>query len=121
VKESKKRILCVEDHSDICELITTVLSDYEVIGSYSKADALVRATTESFDLYLIDYHLPDGTGIELCLLIRSFDRDTPIFFCTGTSSINTTTIETAGAQQLIKKGAELIPSLKKAVSDVFKN
>jgi len=119
VEASKKRILCAEDHPDESELITTILSPYEVISSYSKADALVRATSDSFDLYLLDYHLPDGTGLELCLLIRAFDQSTPIFFCTGSSSITETTIQTAGAQKLIKKGADFIHELKGAVSDIF--
>jgi len=119
VEESKKRILCVEDRQDECDLITIVLSDYEVVSSYSKADALVRATTERFDLYLLDYHLPDGTGLELCLLIRAFDPDTPIFFCTGSSVITEATIKTAGAQKLIRKGADFVLNLKKAVSEVF--
>ena len=119
MEESNKRILCVEDHPDECSLVTDILSGYEVITSYSKADALVRATAESFDLYLLDYHLPDGTGVELCLLIRAFDPDTPIFFCTGTSAITEATIKTAGAQKLIKKGAHFVHELRKAVSEVL--
>jgi len=64
----------------MCELITNALDTHEVVGAYSKADALLHAVDGSFDLYLIDYHLPDGAGLELCLLIRTFDPPTPIFF-----------------------------------------
>jgi len=119
VKESNKRILYVEDQLDEYSLVAEILSDYEVIAACNKADALARARAETFDLYLLDYHLPDGTWYELCLLIRAFDPDTPIFFCTGTSSITEETMKTAGAQKLIKKGDDFVDNLSKAVSEVF--
>jgi CheY-like chemotaxis protein len=51
------------------------------------AEAINLATKEKFDLYLMDSHLPDGTGLELCLLIKNFDTETPILFVTGTSNM----------------------------------
>ena len=51
----------------------------------------------------MDYHLPDGTGIELCLLIKNFDAETPILFVTGTSSMVEEQALNIGAQGLIKK------------------
>jgi CheY-like chemotaxis protein len=68
---------------------------------------------------LIDYHLPDGTGLELCLLIRTFDLFTPIFFCTATSSITETQAKRAGAQKLIKHGSMFVSRLQSAVSQAF--
>jgi CheY-like chemotaxis protein len=116
----KKRILCVEDHPDTCELISTVLHKYEVVSAYSKADALVQATKEKFNLYLLDYHLPDGNGLELCLLIKNFDTETPILFVTGTSSMTKKQAVTIGAQGLIKKTSNsFIEELEKKVSDIL--
>ena len=115
----KKKILCVEDHEDMCALITTILSTYEVIGAYSKADALKKALDQQVDLYLLDYHLPDGTGLELCLLIRAFDLDTPILFCTGTKSLTDHQIRTAGAQGLIQQGEGFVETLEKVVAEIF--
>jgi CheY-like chemotaxis protein len=117
--ESKKKILCVEDYEDICRLVTDILEDYEVVGAYSKADALTKAMSGSFDLYLLDYHLPDGTGLELCILIRTFDPNTPIFFCTSTYSITMKEIKAAGAQGLIKKGAVFVDELRIVISRTF--
>lgn len=94
---TKKHILCVDDNSDTCELVSALLKDYEVTSAYSMADAVKRATAEPFDLYMLDYHLPDGTGLELCLMLRAFDRDT--------SSITEGQVITAGAQGLVRKGA----------------
>ena len=102
---TKKRILCVEDHQDTCELISTILINYEVISAYSIEDALRLATLEKFSLYLLDYHLPDGTGLELSLLIKNFDTETPILFVTGTSSMTEAQALKIGAQGLIQKGS----------------
>ena len=34
----------------------------------------------SYDLYLLDSWLPDGSGLDLCRKIREFDEHTPILF-----------------------------------------
>ena len=119
LSEPKKKILCVEDHTDMCELITIDLQEYEVIGAYSKADALNKATADQFDLYLLDYHLPDGTGLELCLLIRAFDPDTPIFFCSGSDSLTIEQIEKTGGQRFIYKNETFLWKLREAVTEVL--
>lgn len=100
---AKKTVLCVEDHPDTCELISVILEKYEVVSAYSMADALAQASKKNFGLYLLDYHLPDGTGIELCLLIKNFDTQTPIVFVTGTSSMTEDQALNIGAQGLLKK------------------
>jgi CheY-like chemotaxis protein len=116
----KKRILCVEDHPDTCALISTILNKYEVVSTYSMADALVQASKGKFDLYLFDYHLPDGNGIELCLLIKNFDTETPMLFVTGTSSMTQKQATNIGAQGLIKKTSDsFIEDLEKKVSELL--
>lgn len=111
----KKRILCVEDHQDTCEMITLLLREYEVVGADSLAEGLRQATSERFDLYLLDYNLPDGTGLELCLLIRGFDQETPVILCTGTFSITERQALTTGAQGFINKGVNFLDHLEEAV------
>ena len=114
----KKQILCVEDDADTSGLISFVLRNYQVAGAHRVAEALRRAHSEKFDLYLVDYHLPDGTGIELCLMLRTFDRDTPVLFVTGTSSITETQVIIAGAQGLIRKGTSFVDELPVRVSQL---
>jgi len=84
------------------------------------ADALKQATAEKFDLYILDYHLPDGTGLELCLMLRAFDKVTPMLFATGSSSITEAQVITAGAQGLIRKGKpSFVFDLLAGVSDIL--
>jgi CheY-like chemotaxis protein len=99
----KKRLLCVDDHEDTCALVAGILRDFDVSGEHSKAGGLRQAATEKFDLILIDYYLPDGTGLELCVLIRAFDPHTPILLVTGTHSITHEQVLAVGGQGVIRK------------------
>ncbi len=122
MSKTKKRILCVEDHPDTCELISTILNQYDCTSAHSKADALMLATKRKFDIYLLDYHLPDGNGIELCLLIKNFDTETPILFVTGTSSMTERQALKVGAQGLIKNvGDNFIDELQEKVSKLLED
>jgi len=117
---NSKKILCVDDHSDTCDLIATILETHSVTSAYSMADAVKQATAQKFDLYILDYHLPDGTGLELCLMLRAFDQVTPMIFATGSSSITEAQVITAGAQGLIRKGKpSFVPDLLAKVSGLF--
>jgi CheY-like chemotaxis protein len=81
----KPRILCIEDNEDSCEILDILLSraGYEVVLARTAAEALNRTLTDSFDVLLLDNHLPDGSGLELCQQIREFNRHTPICFYTS--------------------------------------
>jgi CheY-like chemotaxis protein len=116
----KKHILCVDDHSDTCELVALILKDYNVTSANSMADAIKCATAEKFDLYLLDYHLPDGTGLELCPTLRTLHPGTPILFATATSSITEAEVIIAGAVGLVRKAtASFIEELPVKVSELL--
>ena len=103
---SVKRILCVEDHEDICNLISVIFKNIEVLSVSNVADALKIASPQNFDLYLLDYALPDKTGMELASLIRESDAKTPILFVTGSNLITEEKAIENGAQGLIRKGTK---------------
>lgn len=79
---SKRRILYIEDHEDTRELVSFILrqSDFDVTTGSTLEVGISLARKLSFDLYLLDSKLPDGSGLELCTKIREFDRQTPILF-----------------------------------------
>ena len=81
----KCRILCVDDHRDTCEMLQLLLSqeDYEVELALTMKDALARATDESFDLYVLDRRLPDGSGLELCQRLGEITPGVPCIFYSG--------------------------------------
>ena len=79
-KSSRKRVLCVEDDRDTCEMLKFVMTDYEftAVSSIAAAEDLVKE--EHFDLYVLDNWLPDGSGVELCQRIREVNKTSPIVF-----------------------------------------
>ena len=76
-------ILYVDDDPDGCAFMSVWL---EQGGNYhvrTVDDAVVAITLigqEKFDLYLLDYCLPDVTGVELCKIIRLTSPLAPIIF-----------------------------------------
>src|SRR5687768_1963365 len=85
LQEDKCRILCVDDHADTSEMLTVLLSseDYEVVTAVSMEEALDLARGEKFDLYVLDKHLPDGSGLDLCRKLNEVTPDVPCMFYTG--------------------------------------
>jgi CheY-like chemotaxis protein len=81
----KCRILCIDDHKDSAEMLQLLLSheDYEVSIATSISEALQLATSESFDLYVLDRRLPDGSGIELCRQLQVVTPAVPCIFYSG--------------------------------------
>ena len=77
------RILIVEDDVIICGGVKLFLEQkgYQVQTAYSCADAEV-CMKSAFDLILLDWNLPDGTGLELCRKIRK-NKTVPIIFLTA--------------------------------------
>ena len=82
-----RRILCVDDHVDSCELMKFILSDalpedrVDVVDDPDRALELI--SSGSYDLYLLDLYLPGTDGAELCRRIRSTDAESPVIFVSG--------------------------------------
>jgi DNA-binding response OmpR family regulator len=103
---TKRRILCIDDDSDTCELLTVCLGldGYEVVTATTFQEAARLAKEELFDLYLIDERLPDGEGLNLCRAIRAFDRHTPIvFYSADARQATRQAASNAGAQAFLVK------------------
>jgi DNA-binding response OmpR family regulator len=79
----KKRILCVEDDEDTCELLTLLLSDFEIVFTDSIEKSITLFKTGRFDLCLLDNWLVDGLGVDLCRQIRHLNPSVPIVFISG--------------------------------------
>lgn len=79
----RKRILCVEDDLDSCDMLRVLLREYEVVTANTVGEGLKMARAERFDLYLLDSKYPDGSGVELCRQLRLFDTNTPVVFHSG--------------------------------------
>ena len=56
------------------------MTDYEFVAVHSVAEATRLIGPRSFDLYILDNWLPDGSGVALCKTIRGVDDNVPIIF-----------------------------------------
>lgn len=79
---TKARILHVDDHQDTRLMMAALLNDcgYGVLTAGNVAEALELAKEISFDLYILDVRLPDGTGVELCEKLREMRPSVPIIY-----------------------------------------
>ncbi len=95
------RVLYIEDHEDTRELVTLVLEQrsIEVVTGSTIESGVALAGSQHFDLYLLDSWLPDGSGLDLCRKIRTFDTATPILFYSAAAY-------EIDREQAIKSGAQ---------------
>ncbi len=75
-----RKVLCVEDDRDTCEVLHFVMTDYEFTAVHSVEEAEPFIESQSYDLYVLDNWLPDGSGVDLCKKIREKHPAAPIIF-----------------------------------------
>lgn len=82
-----KLILIVEDDETIQELITGLLDDegYKAVAgnTVSKSSQLLKEV--QFDLIILDYSLPDGTGNEVLDLLTELELKIPVIGVSATA------------------------------------
>lgn len=85
----KKRILIVDDESDIREAVAEFLQDagYEVMTAASARSAFALLSEATIDLVLTDIRMPDVTGFSLKKMIKESEnfKNIPVIFMSGYS------------------------------------
>lgn len=109
------RVAILEDDLDQAELIKRWLTDAEhTVDQYADAASFLRAVKhDSFDLYLLDWMLPDLSGIEVLKKLRSEVGDnTPALIVTAKDEEQSIVrgLETGADDYVVKpvKQAELV-------------
>ncbi|OED37966.1 DNA-binding response regulator [Chromatiales bacterium (ex Bugula neritina AB1)] len=85
---NQRKILLVEDDPDLSELIALQLQDImcESTRISNGREALDRASTEEFDMLILDIMLPEVDGLEICRTVRGQNSQIPILMLTAKSS-----------------------------------
>lgn len=100
------KILVIEDEKGIANFLKQGLEEegYEVLIANDGKSGYELALIHKTDIILLDWVLPEMSGIEVCNLIRKTDIKTPIIFLTARDTVQET-IEglKAGANDYIKK------------------
>lgn len=104
--KAKCRVLIIDDHEDTTEMLKLLLSEenYQVTTALTVQDALQLATSQEFDLYVLDKRLPDGSGLDLCMKLNAVTPGTPCIFYTGDAyDIHRLEAIAAGADAFVAK------------------
>ena len=85
------KILVVDDDNDVCRIVRWMLAgeQYQIQTGQSVTEALRAIEQKPFDAYVLDYKLPDGSGLDIAERIRSKGSEAPIILisCDNTSSV----------------------------------
>ncbi len=88
--DERLRVLYIEDNRDSSEMIKLILglSGIAVESAATAGEAIERAGSERFDLYLLDSGLPDGSGLALCRTLRVIDPRIPVLFYSANAHVD---------------------------------
>lgn len=121
-----KKILVVDDESDICMLLKRFLTKngFEVETAQTGKEGLALVDKFIPDLVMTDFRLGDITGSELLVTLKSKLPDVPVLVITGYSDIKiAVNVMKLGAYDYITKPLfpdEILVTVKKALEDVEK-
>ena len=106
------RILCIDDDTNTSRWIRIMLKgskvNAEVVTVKTGREAFIRLNEEEFDLCILEYALPDMTGVQLCSLIRQMGCNLPILFFTAMNRpVDREMAEVAGASNYLCKPDDL--------------
>ena len=84
------RLLIVDDDPELLRFLIDELSGagHQCIGCDNGQDALLRWRQEQFDLVVLDWTLPDFSGVELCRRLRRSGNTTPVLMITARDDID---------------------------------
>ena len=107
------RVLIIDDDLAQAEMV----SEFLKIAGYQQVDhtadlqsAWQRLNEQPYDIILLDYRLPDGTGLELLEQLSRHGRQIPVVMVTGQGNerIAVQAIQHGAADYLLKSGDYLV-------------
>jgi DNA-binding NarL/FixJ family response regulator len=116
------RVLVVEDHQVVAEGLAMLLGerpDLQMVGiAGSVADVRRVAETEAVDIAVVDYWLPDGTGVEAAAALREHRPSAAIVFLSADDSdeVALAALEAGASGYLVKSasGADVAAAVSRA-------
>ncbi len=113
--------MIIDDDQDLCRVLSNFLkkNSFEVEVAYKAEEALKLLRTNTYDLVLCDYKLPDMNGVEALQKIKVLSPDVAVVIITGYSDVRTA-VETFryGANDYVTKPLypdELLVTVKETI------
>jgi DNA-binding response OmpR family regulator len=83
-------VLLVEDNEAVRHWMATVLvrEGYLVLNAGSARDAMgvLYAPLSPIDVVVLDVHLPDASGVDVCARVQELHPRLPVIVCTGAAT-----------------------------------
>lgn len=79
----RRSVLCVQSSRETQKFLQSALPEYRMVVTPTGFEALRCLNYAVFDLYILDYWLPDWSGVSLCRDIRKRDPRGPVCFYTA--------------------------------------
>jgi DNA-binding NarL/FixJ family response regulator len=119
---SPYRVLIIEDHRVVAEGLMVLLDEYPellVVGSAGTVAEVDRlAAAERVDVAVVDYWLPDGTGVEATEVLRAHRPDAAVVFLSADDSdeVMLAALEAGASGYLVKSagGADIADAVRRA-------
>ena len=88
--DKQVKILVVDDDNNLRETLADLLEieGYKVYQAGTGKECLDLVSSEFFNVILMDYNLPDETGLDLIRKIRGFNQESQILMITAYASLN---------------------------------
>ncbi|MEN3306124.1 MAG: hypothetical protein V7603_2326 [Micromonosporaceae bacterium] len=119
---TRHRVLVVEDHQVVAEGLVMLLEDQpdlDVVGwAGSVARAGQAAAAQPLDVAIVDYRLPDGTGVEAVAAMRASRPELAVVFLSADDSDDAVlrALEAGASGYLVKSasGADVAAAVRRA-------
>jgi signal transduction histidine kinase len=122
---ARPRVLVVDDHEELADNVVEILtnadntSDVQCVAVRTAEQALIEAGQQSFELALIDLHLPDAHGLELAEKLKLHCPHVQVVIITGDVTVESAigaldkgvfayVLKPFRAQQLVETAARAI-------------
>jgi len=107
-----RRILTIDDDTNTADWIRIILRtsklDCQVTSARGGREAFKLLTSQQFDLCILEYALPDMTGVQFCTLMRQTGCRVPMmFFSAMNREVDRQKAEMAGATAYLSKPEDL--------------
>ncbi len=119
------KLLLVEDNPADADFLAASLrrqraADVELVNVMTLAEATAKLRSETFDVVLLDLHLPDGSGLQCLDAIQAVDSEIPIVVLSGQDDEEfAVSILNKGAQDYLVKwegqGRTILRSIRYAI------
>jgi DNA-binding response OmpR family regulator len=100
------KLLIIDDDQEFCQLLRHLMlpHGWTVEMAFNGSDGRQMLESFQYDVVLLDWTLPDGTGLNICREFRRSGKQTPIIFLTAMSDIDSkeSGLDAGGDDYLIK-------------------